>query len=161
VMSFALPTFVASALALGVALVQFSTDARNTEASVQASVQDYRTFMEAGRLHFAAASAPASTTVYRWSAIRNSAPGSMRDVNMPPSWRYVRQSNGEWVACTQMPEFPGARTGVLTAPGRDGAVQTVHNGTVQYVVHTTAVLTGTSTITATAATLASLCHNNP
>lgn len=64
----------------------------------------YKTFIAAADLYFRSHPAPAASTRFTWTTLKDSAPPGMSAATMRDDWYAVRDVDGTWAACTQLRE---------------------------------------------------------
>jgi hypothetical protein len=134
----AIPVVIGLAILLGVMLALPGGEA-GRELQSLSQLQQYRAFLYAAARYFEQTAAPATTTAYGWTVIKDAAPPSLRNAGMPPHWKSVRRPDGSWVVCTELAETTLARLPALFP------VQTVAVGTASIAVLPTVVPTGSIT----------------
>jgi hypothetical protein len=137
--SLAIPAVIGLAILLGILLALPGGEV-GREVQSLSQLQQYRAFLYTSGSYFGQTAAPAVTTAYGWTAIKNAAPSSLRNAGMPPHWKSVRRPDGSWVTCTELAETTLARLPAMFP------VQTVTSGTTTLPVLPTIVSTGSITV---------------
>lgn len=111
-MTYVAPLIFAVAI-IGTVIATLPSNTEQEDQRINGQVEQYQAFIRTADLYFAANPAPGSTTAYYWSTIKTHAASGQKDAEMPPHWKVVRKSDGDWVACTELNETTLAALGKL------------------------------------------------